>query len=335
MAPNTKDASKEIKLQIEPKETTAAPREVNFTMSPTDDTLPKTEAEPAQEVNVGAQMQRAIVFDFGVLFFWIALAVSVALAGSSFEEPTCGKIEGSSFNFGVQEVKDYLRDEKLFEQGRLNGSRPALPDAPLACEHCGEGTYFLPFGGEFVRSWPKALTAPLYLLGLLYLFYGVAMVCDQFTEAIEAITAAQKVRWITSASTGIAHKVHVKVWNATIANLTLMALGSSAPEILLNVIEIVGSSFFAGALGPSTIVGSAAFNLLVITAVCVSAIPKGETRKIEGTTVYAITGVTSVWAYVWLIIILQVISPDKVDLWEALVTFFQFHCWRCLLILAT
>jgi hypothetical protein len=28
----------------------------------------------------------------------------------------------------------------------------------------------------------------------------------------------------------------IPVWNATIANLTLMALGSSAPEILLNVL---------------------------------------------------------------------------------------------------
>lgn len=29
----------------------------------------------------------------------------------------------------------------------------------------------------------------------------------------------------------------VNVWNPTVANLTLMALGSSAPEIMLNVIE--------------------------------------------------------------------------------------------------
>ena len=34
-------------------------------------------------------------------------------------------------------------------------------------------------------------------------------------------------------------KTKVNVWNPTVANLTLMALGSSAPEILLNVIETV------------------------------------------------------------------------------------------------
>jgi solute carrier family 8 (sodium/calcium exchanger) len=54
----------------------------------------------------------------------------------------------------------------------------------------------------------------------------------------------------------------VKVWNETVANLTLMALGSSAPEILLSVVEIFAKNFHAGDLGPGTIVGSAAFNLV-------------------------------------------------------------------------
>lgn len=75
--------------------------------------------------------------------------------------------------------------------------------------------------------------------------------------------------------------IEVRIWNDTVANLTLMALGSSAPEILLSCIEIVGNNFNAGTLGPGTIVGSAAFNLLVICAVCIMAIPNGETRTIR------------------------------------------------------
>jgi solute carrier family 8 (sodium/calcium exchanger) len=73
----------------------------------------------------------------------------------------------------------------------------------------------------------------------------------------------------------------VRIWNDTVANLTLMALGSSAPEILLSCIEIVGNGFEAGDLGPGTIVGSAAFNLLVICAVCIMGIPNGESRTIR------------------------------------------------------
>jgi solute carrier family 8 (sodium/calcium exchanger) len=52
-----------------------------------------------------------------------------------------------------------------------------------------------------------------------------------------------------------------------------MALGSSAPEILLSVIETVGGlGKCPGELGASTIVGSAAFNLLVISAVSIYAV---------------------------------------------------------------
>ena len=50
----------------------------------------------------------------------------------------------------------------------------------------------------------------------------------------------------------------------------------SAPEILLSVIEIFGSKFVAGDLGPGTIVGSAAFNLFVIIGICILVIPDGE-----------------------------------------------------------
>ena len=58
-----------------------------------------------------------------------------------------------------------------------------------------------------------------------------------------------------------------------------MFAGSSAPEILLAIVGIVGDGFEAEALGPGTIVGSAAFNLLAISAVCIVAIPDGETRR--------------------------------------------------------
>ena len=57
----------------------------------------------------------------------------------------------------------------------------------------------------------------------------------------------------------------VTIWNPTVANLTLMALGSSAPEILLSVIETTGNlGGCPGELGASTIVGSAAFNLFCV-----------------------------------------------------------------------
>jgi len=109
--------------------------------------------------------------------------------------------------------------------------------------------------------------------------------------------------------------------------LTLMALGSSAPEILLAVVECISMTFEAGDLGPGTIVGSAAFNLLVIIAICcVSLDPLEENpdmldvRRIEEFGVFLITAVCSLWAYLWLVVTLDWSSKDEVLLWEALFT---------------
>ena len=111
----------------------------------------------------------------------------------------------------------------------------------------------------------------------------------------------------------------VEVWNATISNLTLMALGSSAPEILLAVIETLGtiSEPPEEGLGPSCIVGSAAFNLLVISAICVVAIGGGDVRRIKQFGVFNITAFFSIFAYVWMYIVLM---DEEVLPWEAWVT---------------
>lgn len=189
---------------------------------------------------------------------------------------------------------------------------------PQICESCGSGI-LLPLGGKMEQSWSKPLRAVMYFICLLWCFSGISIVCEQFMDAIQEITG-QEVLVHGADDHGIPRKVNFRIWNPTMANLTLMALGSSAPEILLNVVEIVGMDFFSGELGPSTIVGSAAFNLLVISAVCISAVPAPETRKVEQTGVFGITATFSVLAYIWLIFILQVSTPEKVDIWEALIT---------------
>ena len=56
-------------------------------------------------------------------------------------------------------------------------------------------------------------------------------------------SAQEKEVTIKDPRTGKNQVVVVKVWNETVANLTLMALGSSAPEIMLSVIEIWAKGF--------------------------------------------------------------------------------------------
>lgn len=176
------------------------------------------------------------------------------------------------------------------------------------------GGLLLPLFDE--TGWPWWLRAFLYLLGLIWSFLGVGIVSDIFMMAIEVITAQERTVTLEDGAV-----VSVKVWNSTVANLSLMALGSSAPEILLSVVEIIGAEFFSGELGPSTIVGSAAFNLLMIIGVCVVALPDGEERKIDDLNVYYVTAFFSIFAYLWLVVALL---DDKVDIWEGVFTFLCF-----------
>mmetsp|Transcript_114707 Transcript_114707/g.319464 ORF Transcript_114707/g.319464 Transcript_114707/m.319464 type:complete len:858 (+) Transcript_114707:106-2679(+) len=202
------------------------------------------------------------------------------------------------------------------------GPKVAVISGQMDKQICDEGErgLLLPLFGDGEQRLPPGVRIPLYGLGLAWCFMGVAIISDIFMGAIEAITS-KKTRKL-DAKTKRYHTV--QVWNPTVANLTLMALGSSAPEILLSLIELMGNEFYSGELGPSTIVGSAAFNLLCITAVCISAIPEGEVRYIKELPVYVVTASFSVLAYVWLLVIIQFNTQNVVEIWEGIVTFLAF-----------
>jgi len=174
----------------------------------------------------------------------------------------------------------------------------------------------LSFGDRFARGL-------VYFLLMIYMFIGVSIVSDRFMASIEVITSKEREIKVKRPN-GEIQIVVVRMWNETVANLTLMALGSSAPEILLSVIEIYAKSYESGDLGPGTIVGSAAFNLLIIMAICMYVIPDGEVRKIKHLRVFFVTATWSVFAYLWMLVILKVTTPGVVDVGEGIITFLFF-----------
>ncbi|KAE8607428.1 hypothetical protein XENTR_v10011183 [Xenopus tropicalis] len=169
----------------------------------------------------------------------------------------------------------------------------------------------------------RAARAIVYFVALVYMFLGMSIIADRFMASIEVITSQER-RVTFRRPNGEVTVTSVRLWNETVSNLTLMALGSSAPEILLSIIEVVGRGFEAGDMGPSTIVGSAAFNMFVIIGLCVAVVPDGESRRIRHPRVFAVTAFWSVFAYVWLFLILSWSSPGEVEVWEALLTFLFF-----------
>ena len=115
-----------------------------------------------------------------------------------------------------------------------------------------------------------------------------------------------------------------------------MALGSSAPEILLSLIETMSKiDEKPGELGPSTIVGSAAFNLLMISAVSIYSVSEESdnkpdrdqtvpigVKKINDLGVFTITVISSIFAYIWLYLCVAGPIITMVEAWLTLSFFF-------------
>ena len=212
-------------------------------------------------------------------------------------------------------------------EGAETISDNATTPAPSSCQivsKCKEGMLipmWRPQGN--LSTGDKAARATVYFAALCFMFLGVSIIADRFMASIEVITSKEREVTIRKPN-GETAVMNVRVWNETVSNLTLMALGSSAPEILLSIIEVCGNSFNAGDLGPGTIVGSAAFNLFIIIAICVYVIPDGEVRRIKHLRVFFITATWSVFAYLWMYIIISVTSPGVVEIWEGIVTLLFF-----------
>ncbi|XP_071274939.1 sodium/calcium exchanger 2 [Agelaius tricolor] len=209
-----------------------------------------------------------------------------------------------------------------------SAAAPAITDGPNGTCHggsarCQPGVLLPVWQPDEPAAGDKAARAIVYFVAMMYLFLGVSIIADRFMASIEVITSREKEITVTKAN-GETSVGTVRIWNETVSNLTLMALGSSAPEILLSLIEVCGHRFQAGELGPGTIVGSAAFNMFVVIAVCVYAIPAGESRRIKHLRVFFVTASWSIFAYIWLYLILAVITPGVVQVWEAFLTLLFF-----------
>jgi solute carrier family 8 (sodium/calcium exchanger) len=102
----------------------------------------------------------------------------------------------------------------------------------------------------------------VYFTFFAYFFLGVSILSDKFVESIEVrsvitggavrkgcvqvITSKEHAVKITKPGTKEEIIVMVPVWNETVANLTLSALGSATPEIMLNIIEICVGNYKIG-----------------------------------------------------------------------------------------
>lgn len=98
-------------------------------------------------------------------------------------------------------------------------------------------------------------------------------------RSIESITSRHKIIKQKNPLTERNQEVSFKIWNPAIANLTLVALASSAPEMMLIIIETIQNLVKnekidhpdVENLGLSLIIGSSAVKTMLNTALCIVA----------------------------------------------------------------
>ncbi|KAM9093176.1 sodium/potassium/calcium exchanger 4 isoform 2-T2 [Megaptera novaeangliae] len=132
----------------------------------------------------------------------------------------------------------------------------------------------------------------LHILGALYMFYALAIVCDDFF-----VPSLEK----------ICEKLHL---SEDVAGATFMAAGSSTPELFASVI---GVFITHGDVGVGTIVGSAVFNILCIIGVC--GLSAGQVIRL---TWWAVCR-DSVYYTLSVIVLIAFIYDEEIVWWEGLV----------------
>ncbi|XP_038603125.1 sodium/potassium/calcium exchanger 4 [Tachyglossus aculeatus] len=132
----------------------------------------------------------------------------------------------------------------------------------------------------------------LHILGALYMFYALAIVCDDFF-----VPSLEK----------ICERLHL---SEDVAGATFMAAGSSTPELFASVI---GVFITHGDVGVGTIVGSAVFNILCIIGVC--GLFAGQVVLLTWWAVFR----DSVYYTLSVIVLIIFIYDEEIVWWEGLI----------------
>ena len=103
----------------------------------------------------------------------------------------------------------------------------------LGFEECES---YLLFYGETALG--NGFRAFLYFLGLAYCFIGLSAITSRFFRSMENVVKHTRRVVKIDPSTN-AEIVNEKVWNYTIADITLLAFGTSFPQISLATIDAI------------------------------------------------------------------------------------------------
>lgn len=107
---------------------------------------------------------------------------------------------------------------------------------------------YLIFSGE--TSLGDGFRAFLYFLGLAYCFIGLSAITARFFRSMENVVKHTRELVKIDPRSNTVVVTHEKVWNYTIADITLLAFGTSFPQISLAIIDSLQNlgNLYAGGL---------------------------------------------------------------------------------------
>jgi len=107
---------------------------------------------------------------------------------------------------------------------------------------------YLVFSGESALE--DNFRAFLYLIGLAYCFIGLSAITARFFQSMENVVKHTRKVVEVDPVTKTETIRHEKVWNYTIADISLLAFGTSFPQISLATIDAVQNigKLYAGGL---------------------------------------------------------------------------------------
>ena len=108
----------------------------------------------------------------------------------------------------------------------------ASADPPSAC-----GGAYLLFHGETLLS--NSVRATLYMVALAYCFIGLSAITARFFKSMEQIMKHSREVVSVDPHTNMPVVKQEKVWNYTIADIALLAFGTSFPQISLATIDAI------------------------------------------------------------------------------------------------
>lgn len=199
-----------------------------------------------------------------------------------------------SYNINEVSLKDFKMNKYASTQ-TFYETRKLLNATSEVDEHLGDYPR-----DAFTLEQKKNGYIVFHVIGVCYMFLGLAIVCDEFfVPALHVISTILKI-------------------SDDVAGATFMAAGGSAPELFISIIGVFISK---SNVGFGTIVGSAVFNILFVIGMCAM-----FSKTVLQLTWWPLLR-DCLFYIAALIILICFFQNQKIEYWEAIILFFIYICY--------